>query len=71
MHNQFSWVHQATLGTYIDPIGIQYARARPNFWSALRSAANFLVRAVATLCRLVYLPQIKGKLQWLKKGKSK
>ena len=45
-------VHQAVLGTYIDPIRIQYARARPNFWSARRSAAIFLVRAVATLCRL-------------------
>ena len=36
----------------IDPIRMQYARARPNFWSARRSALNFLVRAVAMLCRL-------------------
>ena len=28
---------------------------KPNFWGALRSAANCLVRAVATLCRLVYV----------------
>ena len=42
-------MHQTTLGTYIDPICIQYVRARPNFWSALRSADNFLVCAVAML----------------------
>ena len=47
-------MHQAALGTYIDPIRTQYARARPNFWSARQSVANFLVRAVATLCRLDY-----------------
>ena len=42
----------SALGTYTKPKRIQYARAWPNFWSACRSAANFLVRAVATLCRL-------------------
>ena len=28
--------------------------ARRKFWGALQSAVNFLVRAVATLCRLGY-----------------
>ena len=31
---------------------ISCARASPNFWGAFQSAANFLMRAVATLCRL-------------------
>ena len=35
------------LGTYTDCICIQYARARPNFWSAHRPATNFLLCAVA------------------------
>ena len=34
---------------------MQWARARPNFWGALRFEANFLVLAVATLCRLDWL----------------
>ena len=63
VHIWFSRVHQAALGTYIDPIRIQCARARPNFWSARRSALNFLVRAVAKLCRLGYMQASKGRLE--------
>ena len=38
--------------TYIEPIRIQCAHARPDFWGVLRSAVNFFVRADAMLCRL-------------------
>ena len=31
MHIWFPQVHQAALGTYIDPIRTQYTRVRPNF----------------------------------------
>ena len=37
---------------------MQCALYRPNFWGAFRSAANCLVRAVATLCRLEITNQL-------------
>ena len=37
-------------GNLIKPVPC--VRARPNFWGAFQSAANFLVRAVTVLCRL-------------------
>ena len=42
---------------------MQCARARPNFWGALRSAANNLLRTVAMLCRLGELE--KRSIDWL------
>ena len=38
------------MNLYIAYIPIQCARARPDFWGAFRSAANFLVCAIAMLC---------------------
>ena len=50
----FRWKIIGSMALHIEPTLIPCVRARPNFWGALRSAANCLGRAVTVLSRLGY-----------------